>query len=246
MKKARLLGAAVAACCVMACGGAHAASVTLTGWAFGKGQVVTVAPGVDVYAGAFAGTLTDAGEHDDLSFLTYCIELEEQFSFSSSAMTGYAIVDGASYFAARQLANPARPDGAQVADQLGRLLTYVSDNPALVDTVLESAAMQLAVWSIVYDTDFGAMNSGTSGFPVGRDNSQKYGARVGGLLQGAAGVDQSRFDVFALTRSGSQDFLLAAPRGSDVPEPGSLALAGLALAGLTAAGRRRASALQSR
>ena len=98
MKKARLLSAAVAACAVMAAASAQAASVTLTGWAYGNGYAAAGSMGLNSLAGGFGGTLADAGTFDNLSFLTYCIELEEHFSFSSHAMTGYAVVDGASYF----------------------------------------------------------------------------------------------------------------------------------------------------
>jgi len=229
----------MAACFVIAGGSAQAASVTLTGWAFGQGHAVGGSLGLNSYAGGFGGTLTGAGAHDDLSFLTYCIELEESFSFSNSAMTDYTVVDGASYFSARQTANAARPDGALVADRLGRLLTYVNDNPALVDTALESAVMQMAVWNIVYDSDSSVMMTTGGFFQLNSESSKKYGARVASLLEGAAGVSHSGFEVYALTRNGTQDFLVAAPRASEVPEPGSLALAGLALAGLAAAGRRR-------
>ena len=238
MKKARLLGAAMAACFAAAVGGAQAASVTLPGWAFGQGNLINANVGstaVNTYAGGFGGTLTDAGAFDNLNFLTYCIELEEHFSFSSSAMTGYSIVSGASYFSARRDGDASRPDGALVAERLGKLLTYVDDNPTMVDNAIESTAMQLAIWNLVYDGD-ADINAATGGnFSTGSRSTEKYAGRVNALLAGAAGVGSSRFTVYALTREGTQDFLLAAP----VSEPATALLAGLALAGVGVARRQR-------
>ena len=238
MKKARLLSAGMAACFVAAVGGAQAASVTLPGWAFGEGNVITATVGstaVNTYAGGFSGTLTGAGAFDNLSFLTYCIELEESFSFSSTAMTGYSIVNGASYFSARRDGDASRPDGALVAERLGKLLTFVADNPTMVDTAIESTAMQLAIWNMVYDgdTDINAASGGN--FSTDSRATEKYAGRVNALLAGAAGVGSSRFTVYALSRAGTQDFLLAAP----VSEPATALLAGLALAGVGAARRPR-------
>lgn len=230
--------AALAAASVAAPSAAHAAAVTLTGWAFGGGGSVSsstsAATGMASYSGAaggFKGTLSGAGALDTTQFITYCIELEESFSFSTSAMTGYSVQDAASYFAARRLANPLRPDGAQVAERLGRLFTWVQGDATRVDSAAESTALQLAVWNIVYDTDWSLFN------PAGRYSDSSSHAVLANIMMAHASMTTNRLDVFALTRSGRQDFLVTTLR---VPSPGTLALVALGLAAAAALRRRPA------
>jgi hypothetical protein len=240
MKQNHLLGALVGlALATGVATQAQAANVTLTGWAYGGGATVQ-SSGAAVpngsyngWAGAFKGSLAGAGKLDTLNFITWCIELEESFSFSNSAMTGYSVVNAASYFEGKRASQPLRPAGTQVSERLGQLLTWMNADTTRVDTATEAVAMQLAIWNTVYDSDWTV--STASAF---RDSSS-HQALATQMLQSAAGTT-SRYEVFALTKAGKQDFVAYTQR---VPEPGSLALAGLAMLALlgTAAQRGRRS-----
>lgn len=207
-----------------AAGVAQAANVTLTGWAFGGGGQVDG----NLYrgaAGGFVGSLTGAGPLTDTDFITYCIELEEQFSFSNKPMQGYTIVPGATYF------------GEGRSESIGRLMTFALGDPTRVDAASESTSLQLAIWNLVYDGDASLASGG-----VFSDRSS-FAAYAEWLLQGGLAVGESQYDVFALERAGTQDFLLIAPRplpGSNqqVPIAPTWALLAAALMALQAARRR--------
>lgn len=234
-----LAGAAAGAQAMVMSASAHPeVDVTLSGWAFGSGHKVlssaTTTDGAVNYrgrAGAFTGTLAGAGDMDSVAFITWCIELEERVSFDSTL--AYSLVGGSEYFGQRR-------GDAGIADRLGRLMTYAAEHGNLVGSASGSTALQLAVWNIVYDSDW------TVGSAGGFRDSSSHSAAANVLLAGAQGLADSRYDVFALERAGSQDLLALSSRGQAaaaarvaVAEPGSLGLAGAALASLLLARRGR-------
>ena len=213
----------------------QAAEVTLTGWAFGSGNQVEVSRAAEANAdyngraGGFRGSLVGAGALSSSAFLTYCIELEESFSFGNTAMTGYAVVDATTYFQGRRVLSPNRPDGATVAQRLGQLITWANADPTRVDSAAESTAFQLAVWNLVYDSDWSVSM-------LGQLSDGSSNAALADLMLAGASQVANRYDVFALSKVGRQDFIAASLR---VPEPGSAALVIAALAALGLAVRRQ-------
>lgn len=218
MNAKRLIPSLAAAALVGSVGSVQAADINMTGWAFGAGHAVNVAvPTYNGQGGAFKGVLSNAGVFNNTNFITYCVELTESFSLPSN-MTGFSIVSGASYFA------------GSIASKLGKLMTYAYSNPTLVDSVIESGALQLAIWNTIYDTD-SLLGVGTF-----KNTSDVGGVNaIANSFLANAAATTSIYNVLVLTKQGTQDFILL----QRVPTPGSLALAALAM-GLLWGVRRRA------
>ena len=215
-------------------------TVNLTGFTYSSPKNVNVQidpPGFfnfpknySVSAGQFTGTLNGA------SFTTYCLDLEENFSFNTT-YSDYNIV---------------ALDSKKALD-IGKLMTKWGGT---VDNAHESAAFQVALWEIMYDTGSNYDLTGSFFHPAGvfsetsgndgiRSLAQSYLSDLGAvtsfqvsLLQSVDHyVGQGRHKTFV---PGTQDFLVATPTVTPVPEPSTYALMLAGLAGVGFVARRRA------
>ena len=206
---------------VTAAGPAVAADVTFTGFAHGSESVSfqlfapNVATSGSVSAGGFA-TVLNGGP----SFVTYCVDVYQHIGFGAlypeytGPGTSHVFIDDRAY-----------------AD-LGRLYEVAG----VVDTSVEEAAFQIAVWEIAYETTAGpySLASGAAQFSGGTASSS--GAlTLASTWLASLGAGPGRA-ISVLESPDHQDVIYA-----PVPEPANLALM---VAGLVAAGgvaRRRRS-----
>lgn len=197
---------------------AAASTVFITGYTNGGPSSVSVAsPAYSGGAGQFSGTL------DGNAFTTFCAELTQSFNFNTSYT--YSIVSGTTAWT-----NP-------VYLGLSRLVTWLAANPTFNNTADKSAAMQSAVWEVIYETS-GTYNlaSGTFQATSGTGSTQ---TAINNLNAQWGNINTTLPTLFAdkLTNASHQDFLLTTP----VPEPEAFAmmLAGLGLVGAIARRRSR-------
>ena len=200
--------ASIALACALGTAAARADNVTFTGFAHGSETVAfsLVAPNGPasgtVNAGGFATILNGSP-----SFVTYCVDLYQHISFGT--LYPEYTAPGTTHTFAN---NRAYSD-------LGRL--YV--NAGVIDTSVEEAAFQIAVWEIAYETTPGAyaLGSGAATFSGG----SAAGGALGLAATWLSGLGNGSGRGISVIQSAEHQDVIFAP----VPEPSTyvLMLAGL-------------------
>lgn len=196
---------------------AFADTVNLSGFTFTPATSVSVSsPNYSGQAGQFTGLLNGN------SFVTYCTDLAQSFAFNTN-YTDYTVVSGVSAW------------GAQRSLDLDRWISW-NDQFAYPTDAAMSAAVQAAVWEILYETSGSYdLAGGTFVATSGDSATQTWMNSVNWAGLSSVNVTQHVDQLYSREH---QDFLVM----TAVPEPSTYALFAAGLAGIGFIARRRTRA----
>ncbi len=197
-------------------------SLTMSGYAYPTALRFNVTGHNNVGAGGFNASFNRTGPTPAASFVAYCIDLSQTFSWNSS----FTVTE----------TWPISLFGGFRTGALDRLYTQ---HFAEATTPVLSAAFQLAVWEIVSETSaatYGALDLDTGSFRATSGNSTARTTADNWLHALGAGPTNG-YVLTALVSGSRQDQMMATP----VPEPETymMLLAGLGLMGFVARRRQK-------
>lgn len=201
---------------------AQAGSLSMSSYAYPSALGFSVTGHSGVGAGGFNASYDPTGAAPANSFVAYCIDLAQTFSWGSS----FNVTEN----------SPVSLFGNFAAGALDRLYTQ---HFASATSPTMSAAFQLAVWEIISETGastYSALGLGSGAFQATAGDSTARGT-ADTWLQNLSNGGSGGYTLTALVGPNNQDQMMATP----VPEPETymMLLAGLGMMGFVASRRQR-------
>ena len=219
MKSSHLVSSLLAVAIASCCGLSQAESVKFTGFTHGSQTVTVTLAGPNtpvvktVSAGGFSTVLNGGA-----SFESYCVDVYQTIAFGST-YTDYSFAGLGHLFT-----------NANAYADLGRLF----NTAGIVDTALEEAAFQIAVWEIAYEKTGNAYNvlADAASFSGGTAASSGALALANTWVMS---LNANSRPITVLDSREHQDVIYA-----PVPEPETVLLMAAGLLGVAGAARRKA------
>ncbi len=196
-----------------------------------------------VGVGIGGDSFTSANHTYDFSvtgqFNTWCVDI---YHWLAGGAVTYNVASGADLAASLDTLRPGIPNGSTRVNQL---ILLANDVYSTVNTKLESAAFQLAVWAVTYGNADGtghySINTTNSGFKVDSGTAgSAYGVLANSWLANlGTAADTGSYKLAYLndgTANNTQDMVVF----TTVPEPSAFWLVAFSLLGLGLARKRSA------